>query len=431
MSENSKLTTSCVKSLLESGVEKASSRFSLTRKQEFTVDAGSVALLRTTDDVSLAMSGIKNQKRGATSINKTDSDSVSVAIKELNEIIDASEPDPAHDIAPKQPQENFKKGPLEPDTDLMYTRLTSFLEYSKEKYPTLLLEQVVFQHTVTSKWFSNSNGVNFSSKRGLYLFQVMFSSKENGNTSSFNYAFTETADLSSELWLLAGVNRVMEQSVGQTVTKSIDGSFEGDVIITPECMGDFVRTITGFLTDYPLITNTSVYKHSLGEAIADKKISLHSTPVSDELMGGYFVTMDGFKAKNSSIIENGVLKTFLLSLYGANKTGLVKAVNSGGNYSIDSGDISFADMVKSVKKGILLCRFSGGNPASNGDFSGVAKNSYYIENGEIKYPISESMIAGNIKEMLFNVKEISEERVCNGDSIYPWITFTGVTVSGK
>ena len=431
MLDKSKLTASCVKALIESGLDKASSSYSLVRKQEFTVDAGAIALLRTTDDVSLGMSGIKDGKRGATSINKTDKESIAIAIDELTEIIEASEADMAYDISPGQPEESFEKGILEPDVELMYSRLTSFLSYCKAKYPTLLLEQVVLWHSAAHNWFSNSNNVQFYTKKGLYMFQVMFSSKENGNTSSFNFAFTETDDLSTELWLHAGIDRVMQQSIEQTITKSIEGSFEGDVIVTPECMGNFVNTVAGFLTDYPMITNTSVYKDSLGEKIADERFSLYSNPVSDELMGGYFVTGDGFKAENSSVIEDGVLKTFLLSLYGANKTGLEKAVNSGGSYIIKSGDSSLDEMIKSVKKGILLCRFSGGNPASNGDFSGVAKNSYYIENGEIQYPISESMVAGNMKDMLLNIKEISSERVCNGDSIYPWITFSGITLSGK
>jgi len=91
-------------------------------------------------------------------------------------------------------------------------------------------------------------------------------------------------------------------------------------------------------------------------------------------------------------------------------------------------------MIKSSnlpKKGILLCRFSGGRPSDNGDFSGVAKNSYYIENGEIRYPISETMVNGNIVEMMNNIKQISSERVNSGYHIYPWIKFDGLTVSGK
>ena len=49
---------------------------------------------------------------------------------------------------------------------------------------------------------------------------------------------------------------------------------------------------------------------------------------------------------------------------------------------VDPGEQSYDDIVKNVDKGILLCRFSGGVPSTSGDFSGVAKNSYYIENGK-------------------------------------------------
>jgi len=61
----------------------------------------------------------------------------------------------------------------------------------------------------------------------------------------------------------------------------------------------------------------------------------------------------------------------------------------------------------------------------------VAKNSYYIEDGEIKYPVSETMIAGNLKDLLKSIKHISRETVNDGGSVFPWITFSGVTISGK
>jgi PmbA protein len=238
-------------------------------------------------------------------------------------------------------------------------------------------------------------------------------------------------DLSEELHLAGGLDRLMEQSTEQTETKMIEGSFVGDIIITPECLGGFVHTLAGYLGDHSLVTQVSIYKDMLGEIIADERFSLHSRPVSSKLAGGYFFTSEGFKAGNSTIINRGVLDTFLLSLYGSLKTGGTRAVNSGGNYMIDPGDTDLSDMVKSVKKGILLCRFSGGNPSSSGEFSGVAKNSYYIEDGEIKYPVSEIMIAGNLKDLLKSVRHISKQTVNDGNSVYPWITFSGVTVSGK
>jgi len=89
------------------------------------------------------------------------------------------------------------------------------------------------------------------------------------------------------------------------------------------------------------------------------------------------------------------------------------------------------EIIKSTKKGIILKRFSGGNPSDNGDFSGVAKNSYYVEDGEIKFPITETMVSGNLVEMMMNIKQISKERINSGYHNYPWIKFDGLTVSGK
>jgi PmbA protein len=71
----------------------------------------------------------------------------------------------------------------------------------------------------------------------------------------------------------------------------------------------------------------------------------------------------------------------LLTNYGSKKTGKPIGPNRGNSYIIKPGDQSYEDMIKSVEKGILLCRFSGGMPNASGDFSVVAKNSYYVENG--------------------------------------------------
>ncbi len=431
MAADKKVPEFCVKALLDAGMDQAVCNLAFTRKTELNVEAGNISLLRTTDDVSLSLTGIKEMKKASSSINKIDEESIKKSVQEVVEFVNASETDPANGIAELQPPESFTKGSEKPDVDLMYKRMKSFLAYTTKKYPTLTLEQVILDHSAQHRYYNNSNEVDFKSVRGGYSIMLMFISKKGTDISSFNYIVVAMNDLSDELYNYDGIDRLLAQSVQQVTTENMQGNFVGDVIITPECMGSFVSIITSYLGDYPLITGTSIYKDSLDKLIADEKFTLHSTPISKELTTGYFFTGDGYKVKNSTIIDNGVLKTFLLGLYGSRKTGLEKAVNSGGCYVVDQGDSSFEEMVKSVKKGILLCRFSGGNPSSNGDFSGVAKNSYYIENGKIMYPITETMVSGNLKEMMKNIKSISSERVNNGNSILPWITFSGVSVSGK
>ena len=191
----------------------------------------------------------------------------------------------------------------------------------------------------------------------------------------------------------------------------------------------FMGFILGNLSDFRLIAGTSLFRDFMNQKIIHDSLSIHSKPLSDNLSGGYFITSDGYKAEDLTIIENGVLQTFLLSLYGSKKTGLQRVSNSGGSLIIDNGETPLEKMIQSVGKGVLLSRFSGGSPSDNGDFSGVAKNSFYIENGIIQYPISETMVSGNIVDMFQKVKHISKEEVNFGDEIFPWVQLEGITVS--
>ena len=187
--------------------------------------------------------------------------------------------------------------------------------------------------------------------------------------------------------------------------------------------------VESHLSDFMIISGRSMYKNKLNESIASNKLTLHSHPKSEKLAYNYFTTGDGYACENSTIIEKGVLKTLLLGIYGSNKTQQARSVNNGGAHIVEPGNKVLSDIIAETNKGVLLSRFSGGSPSDNGDFSGVAKNSYYIENGEVKYPISETMISGNIFEMLNDIKEISKETINDGSSIYPWIQFSGLTIS--
>jgi len=143
-------------------------------------------------------------------------------------------------------------------------------------------------------------------------------------------------------------------------------------------------------------------------------------------------TSDGFLSQNVDYIKDGVLTSFALDLYGANKTGKPRAANTASyNLEVAAGDTLLADMIKGIDKGILLNRFSGASPGPSGDVSGVAKNSFMIENGQITDAISETMLSFNVADILMNIPAISKERCANGMTLLPWCCFDGVTVSGK
>ena len=421
----------CIETLGQAGAQKAQCLLQHKEKHELNVENGQISLFRTTYDTNLYLTGILDEQKGSVSVNSVSKTALKQAVAEVITLAQASQADSAYDIAGQQPPKEFSSGPVTPELDLIYAKLTRFLDYCKTTYPNTIQEQIIFDFTMKHNYFQNSNGVDFVAHQGNYNFTTMFTSKEGKNTSSFNYSGFSSKHLDKELWEFGSLNTLLRQSSEQITTRMLPGKMVGDLIITPDCLGDFIEFVTGFLRDHALIAGTSIFKDKLQKSIADEKLTLYSRPASEEIADGYFFTQDGFEAQNSTIIEKGVLQTFLLSLYGSRKTQKPRAVNDGGAYIVEPGKRTFEKIIQSVRKGILLSRFSGGQPSDNGDFSGVAKNSYYIENGEIQYPLSETMISGNLAHLLKNIRNISQERIDFGSAIVPWIQVSGITISGK
>ncbi|MCZ6504261.1 MAG: metallopeptidase TldD-related protein, partial [Gammaproteobacteria bacterium] len=297
------------------------------------------------------------------------------------------------------------------------------------KYPILNLRSVGITYFKRRSCLVNSNDVQFESTRGQYRISVSFSSKDGVDTSSMMYTGYSRYHLDDRLEDSVNMDALFRQSTEQIKTEHLPGKFVGDLIIAPTCLSSFLGFLTARIGDGPMISGTSVYKDKLHEMVASDLLTVHSGPVSDEICSGYWVTGDGYKAENSTVIDKGTLTSYLLGLYGANKTGLTRAVNSGGCYIVEPGEDSYEEIIGQVEQGVLINRFSGGRPNDRGDFSGIAKNSYYIKDGKIKFPIRETTVSGNMIELLQSIQSISSERLDSGSSVFPWICVSGVTAS--
>ncbi|WP_425447263.1 TldD/PmbA family protein [Dethiothermospora halolimnae] len=429
---NRDIIKNCIDSLKKEGADKSQCLLTESKKHELNVENGEISLLRTTTDINFDITAIKDNKKGKLSINKLDEASIKEGIKNVIELCETSNEDECYDISPKQEKEEFSFGDKEPDLDKMYKLLDKFLKNVKEFFPKVTIGEMTFDFQQKDSLLLNSNGVDFKTYNGLYEFEAVFSSKEGKKGSSFNYTGCSMGKLEKDLLDYGTIKTLLKQSEGQIDVKPIEGKFVGDIIITPDCLHDItINYIRVFLADDALISKSSIFKDKLNEKVASEKFSIDICPVLDEISNKEFITSDGFKAENQTVIDKGILKAFVLSQYAANKTNGKRAKSKTMTYDIKPGNTSLDDMIKNVKKGILFCRYSGGRASSNGDLSGVAKNSFYIEDGEIKYPISETMVSGNLYDIFMNIKDVSKERVNFGHSILPWIHTSGVTISGK
>ena len=422
----------CMDALSEKGSDKSQVVLKEAEKHELNVDSDEISLFRTTYNTELDLIGIDGNKKGSTSVNKTDREAIDDALERVEDLVATSSEDEAYDIAPWQQPQTFDRGPGEPDPDRMHQLLTSFLGDLEDAYPEIMLIQSVLDFERTTRRLVNSNGVDFSSDQGVYHLHLWFASKDGEKTTSFNGLGLSLSELERELLDFDFIQENLHQSVQHLQARPFDGKFTGDVIIVPQTVVSLLSMYGYlFLGNQALISGTSRLKDSLNEQVASSRLSVHSKPTSEEICDGYFITPDGFAAEDVTIIEDGVLRSFLLDQYGANKTGRERASTAGGAYVVDAGEQALEELIGGVQRGLLVTRYSGGTPNPNGDFSGVAKNSFYIEDGQLAYPVTETMISGNLLEVFENIRGISEESVDFGSAVAPWILSEGVTISGK
>ncbi len=431
MTNNETIARTCLAFLRSAGATDASCSASVGTKTEFYYESGTLGMLRTVRNVSVSMKALVGTKKGISSVNSFEEEDLKKAAKEAVEAALISREDFAEGLPEEIAVQSFEKGPLAPDPERMLSRLTEFFDELKENYPAVSVDSASLDHTLSESCYCTTNGICLTTKRGEYSFSPMFMCREGESTSSFNYFGAVFGSLDVPVIDLAGGRQIIEDSLKQITPVPLKGKFTGDVIFTPSCFGDLLGSVAGnFLSDGVLIDGTSLWKDKLGQPVAAPCLNWSCRPRSEELAGGYFLS-DGYVAQDSDVIKDGVLQDFMLGRYGAKKIGGKRNPSGGGCYFVEGGNQTLNELISSVEHGLLVGRFSGGEPSSDGTMSGVAKNSFEIRNGMICDAVSEAMISGNLAKMLTDIEGLSKERINNGDSCIPWVKIKGITVSGQ
>lgn len=418
-------------SLKKEGADDAQVSVSEGRVEEFNIDAGEFSLIRSVFNSGASMKVIKDMRKGTAAVNQLDKEAIDNAVTECMAAANTGVRDEALSIAGMQENEDFVSGALSPDKEAFFRSLIKFNNDVKEQFPEIMLEQVIASYSYGKHVFANTNGVLFTEEDGSYSVSLMYSAHNEENVTSFNCAAVDFLDPNQDILECADIKTLLQRAVSELDSQPFSGKFTGTAVFSPVCLCDFISNITdSFTGDLALIEGTSPWKDSLGKEVAGKDFTLSVIPLSEEIVCGERITSDGYKAENFDIIKNGVLESFSLSEYAARKTGLSRSPSTSGCVRVESGKEALDTIIGGIEEGILVCRFSGGEPAGNGDFSGVAKNSFLIKDGKIAGAISETMISGNIAHMLKNIRGISSESVNYGSCIMPYAAFDGITVSG-
>ncbi len=435
MEKLEKLAQHVLDAAREAGAQSAQCVVNETETHEFSMGSGEFTLLRTLFDRSVELALIKDGRKGTISVNSFDDDALSKAVADCVASAESAEPDAAWEFDGEARNETFTEGALACDADALFARTKELADDIAARHPRIMIEEMYTDHKAARAVYKNSAGVTCRTADGWYDISLMYSAHDGDKATSFYYGDLKLGSLDKRFincglieWELSAVERQLDSA-------PLSGKFTGTVLLAPGALNELVLgTINwNFVSDSPLIDGTSIWKDKLGEQVADERLSLSLTPRAADVVAGMRYTDEGYRAGDWDIIRDGRLTGFALTQYGANKIGGVRAGCTGWYPypHIPAGDSDLDRIIAGIDRGVLVMRFSGGDPAPSGEFSGVAKNSFLIEDGQIKTALTETMISGCIADMLKNVRAISREVLKDGVCSLPFIAFDGVTVSGK
>ena len=432
MSELKNISAALKEKLQAAGITKYSLTLSEGEKQELNTEHNKFSLFRTIFSHGATITAYLDSRKGSASGNDLSDAGLQKLVEDAKAGAESSMPDDANDIAEQQAPEVFRTGCYEADMARFYDRLQEVLDTVRQDFPKIMLMQIIGSHDKSHSLLVNSNSTEFEWFDGSYSVSLEFAGNDGEKTTGLGYGGVTMHDLAQPILSHGSLRKQLEDTEKSLNTVSIGDKFEGTVIFTPDALGYFTyMLVSNFMDAGVIIEGTSQWLDKVGQQVASDKSTLRLQAQDDRLVVSSPFTGDGFRAENVTLIEKGVLNCHLLNLYAAKKTGRPVVKNSGSGYVMEPGDLPVADMIKGVKRGLIVGGFSGGQPGANGEFSGVAKNSFYVENGVIRGAVMETMINGNLQDVFTKVTAVSKELVSDGNMAFPYLAVEGITISGN
>jgi PmbA protein len=183
------------------------------------------------------------------------------------------------------------------------------------------------------------------------------------------------------------------------------------VLYSAEIASGLLSSFIGAISGGNLYRKSSFLLDAIDSQVFPEFVHIHEQPYLIGALGSAAYDGEGVATTARDIVSAGVLRSYVLSTYSARKLGLQSTGNAGGvrNLTIDSGVLDFQGMLKQLGTGLLVTELMGqGVNMVTGDYSRGAAG-FWVENGEIQYPVEEITIAGNLKDMLKNIVSVGSD----------------------
>ena len=225
----------------------------------------------------------------------------------------------------------------------------------------------------------------------------------------------------------AGERAAARLGARQIATCQAPVLFEAPVAI--QLIGHFVSAVNGG----NLYRKTSFLTDSLGKPVFSPRVSIDERPFERQGMASAFFDEEGVATRERPIVRGGVVEGYFLGSYSARKLGLQTTGNAGGHHNlvVEPGPLDFRGMLREMGRGLLVTELLGHgiNPVT-GDYSRGAAG-FWVEGGEIRFPVEEITIAGNLKDMFRGIAAVGNDVLVRSGRSCGSILVEKMTIAGE
>ena len=222
-----------------------------------------------------------------------------------------------------------------------------------------------------------------------------------------------------------------EQTIKKLSPKKI-GSDKISIIFDKRIAKGLLSSFASAISSSAIARGTSFLKDKIDQQIFSSSINIFDKPDLVKGMGSQCFDSEGVKSEALKLVERGFLKEYLVDTYNGKKLNIKSNGRSGGstNLYFENGQISFEELLKIHSRSLYITETIGhGTNLVTGDYS-VGANGFLVENGELKYPVSEITIAGNFNDMFKSIT-LANDLDFKYSVNSPTMMIEGMTVAGK
>ncbi len=315
------------------------------------------------------------------------------------------------------------------------------LRAAKEYDPRVTVDSGTFNASVAERAIFSSRGVEALERSSDFAYFMLAFARDGQEVGSFDYLFEGThrvRDIAAE-----DMGRRLAQRVMNAFGAKKGATFKGTVIMNPYTVESLVAgLLTSALDANNVQKGMSRLAGKIGEEVASPLLRVRDDGLVPGGLGSSSFDREGVPHRPTTLIDEGRLSEYLYNTYTASKEGRRTTGHAAGNqrntptigptnFILEPGERSKEELIEETDRGILVTRFSGWPQAVSGDFSGAVKGGFLIEKGELVHPIKETLIAGNIFELLHNLSAVSEEVEEVFSYRLPYLRFEDVSVTGE